>query len=281
MMVRVINQMGRLILISSAYAMNSRLKNVSVSSIENWFDKKQFFFILSIGRSGSMFLANLLNKATHHQVLHEPTRLDFLAYAQAFYGLETKFDYLSEFRKKFIYLHNYKQDFIQYGEVNSILRRHSGMIRENIPNVRIFYLVRDGRDVVRSMMARRTYTYKDPNSFIIKPKQGSEFLQNWSRMDRFERICWYWWVENQYLIETIGRPILFEKLIEDYDYFYESLLVPLQIDISREIWRNEINQPKNPTVKHVIPPWEKWTAEKTEKFDRICSDLMKKLGYYE
>jgi hypothetical protein len=228
-----------------------------------------------------MFLAQLLNKAKGNRVLHEPTRIDFLAYTQAYYDLESKFDYISKLRKRYIYLHNHQSDFSQYGEVNSILRRHSQALRRNIPNLKLFYLVRDGRDVVRSMMARRAFTYKDPNTFLIKPNQNNQYYKDWPKMGRFERLCWYWREENVHLNKLIGKPLLFEKLIKDYEYFKEHLLNPLELDISREQWANEINLPKNPTTEHVIPHWEDWDIERTARFERICGDLMKSLGYDE
>jgi len=276
----VINFFGRLILQAFAAKQDYSLREIPSERIDAWFDAKKIFFVLSIGRSGSMFLANFLNKASGNQVVHEPTRLDFLAYPQAYYGVEKGFDYFSDFRKKFIYWHNHRREITQYGEVNSLLRRHSLAVRENIPNAKLFHLVRDGRDVVRSMMARRTFTLKDPFSLLIHPKQGEDYYEMWFEMDRFERLCWYWWVENKYLVESIVTPIYFERIIKDFDYLKENLLSPLGLDISQENWIDEINQPKNSTAQHAIPHWRDWSQERQDKFDSICGSLMENLGYY-
>ena len=276
----VINQLGKMLLRINIPKLNYSLRNEPPGEIESWFNEKKFFFILSIGRSGSMFLADLLNKDEKNLVLHEPTRLDFLAYSQAFQEAQMTYDYISEFRKKLIYSHNHLSELSQYGEVNSLLRRHAQSIRQNIPNVKVFHLVRDGRDVVRSMMARRTFTKKDPFSMIIHPNKKDDYYGDWSEMDRFERLCWYWWIENKYLADTIGNPLIFEKLIKDYDYIQDNLLIPLGIDINRESWEDKINQPKNSTTQHAIPHWSKWKPERVEQFEKICGSLMEGFGYY-
>lgn len=280
MMEYIADQIGKLIIQFHISLLNRSLRPVPKEQIESWFKEKDMFFLLSLGRSGSMFLANLLNKASGAQVCHEPTRLDFLAHTRAFAGRDKKFDYISDFRRNYIYRKNRKIDFNIYGEVNSLLRRHPQEIKRNLPNVKIFHLVRDGRDVVRSMMARRTFTARDPFSLIIKPKRGEDYFENWAGMDRFERLCWYWWVENQYLDRLIVKPLLFEKLIRDYGYFKENLLVPLGLDISRDIWKDLTLQPKNTTNQHAIPHWKNWSSERKDQFDKICGSLMERFGYY-
>lgn len=275
-----LNQFGKVLLRINILKVNSSLRDVPPGQVESWFNKKRFFFILSLGRSGSMFLADLLNKDENNLVLHEPTRLDFLAYIQAFQGAMTNYDYISEFRKKLIFYRNNLSELSQYGEVNSLLRRHPQTIRQNIPNVKLFHLVRDGRDVVRSMMARWTYTAKDPFANLIRPKPGEKFYNNWPEMNRFEKLCWYWRIENEHLDEMIGNPFHFEKLISDYHYLKENLLDPLELNISQKDWLDKINVPKNSTTKHTIPHWKKWNTERNEQFDYICGDLMKKFDYY-
>ena len=89
-------------------------------------------------------------------------------------------------------------------------------------------------------------------------------------MNRFEKLCWYWDIENRYLHENIDEIIYFEKLISDYDYFNKKLLMPLNLDIPKEIWENEAKTPKNITKKHTIPHWSDWKLEDLESFKRIC-----------
>lgn len=251
----------------------------SKKKIDSWFESKTIFFILAIGRSGTNFFSHLLNKSKNAYIVHEPVRSDFRAYKEAFFSERKACKYFKGFRKKEIYLRAKSQNLEIYGEVNSVIRRHCNAIKAFFPKAYIFHLVRDGRDVVRSTMARRTMTGEDPNTKNIKPTEDDLWYNNWARMNRFERLCWYWDVENRYLHENIDSLIQFEKLISDFDYFNKKLLKPLDLNISKEIWEKEIKNPKNITKKHRIPHWREWDTEKLETFNKICGETMKKLGY--
>ncbi|MDA3792459.1 MAG: hypothetical protein PF545_02225, partial [Elusimicrobia bacterium] len=96
---------------------------INSEKIEEWVSSKKIFFILSIGRSGTKFLADLLNKAQGVYIVHEPVRDDFQAYQDAFHSEEKARDYSRHFRKKEIYLRARKKGIKSYGEVNSLLRR--------------------------------------------------------------------------------------------------------------------------------------------------------------
>lgn len=252
---------------------------ITKKRVNSWFDDKKIFFILAIGRSGTFFFYHLLNKAKYTHVVHEPVKSDNRSYEEAFFNEKKAFRYFKNFRKKEIFLRCKNEDFKTYGEVNSVLRRHCNAIKEVFPNAVIFHLVRDGRDVVRSMMARKTMLRGDRNTKRIKPPKSNPWYDKWDTMNRFERLCWYWDVENRYMIENIDRIIYFEKLLSDYDYFNKNLLEPLNLEITKETWENEISAPKNITKKHAIPRWNEWCPEKLKSFYEICGETMQVLGY--
>lgn len=252
---------------------------ISHNTIDNWINNKTIFFIFSMGRSGTKFIANLLNKAPNTLIVHEPTRSDFRAYQEAFNSEKKAFKYIHNFRKEEIYLRARKKEISTYGEVNSTLRRHSKVLKQVFPNAIFFHLIRDGRDVVRSMMSRQTMTNMDRNTKKISPLNGDPWKSKWSQMTRFERICWYWAIENQYLNENIKNTIKFEMLISNYDYFKKKLLNPLNLAISKEIWMKEIEIPKNITIKYKISHWKDWDKEQIDKFKLICGEIMKINGY--
>ena len=259
----------------------SRLKVwITSHDVEKWINNKEVFFILAIGRSGTMFLSQLLNKSPNALVVHEPVRSDFRAYKQAFYSEIRAHKYIRKFRKKEIFLRNRKNTIEIYGEVNSVLRRHCNAIKKSFPKAKILHLIRDGRDVVRSMLSRKTMTNEDQNTKNIMPENGDLWYNEWSSMNRFERLCWYWDVENRYLSENIENTIIFEELISNYEYFKTNLLIPLDLEISEEIWQREVKTPKNITPKYNLHPhWTKWDQKNKENFFRLCGDTMNKLGY--
>lgn len=275
----IIRGLGRLIIKVGSVRLDYLLKDVPDRKFDSWFKDRKIIFILSLGRSGSLFLADLLNEDPEVTFFHEPNRVDFFAYLNAFHNPESAPKYITGFRKKLIYHLGKKNAVKGYGEVNSILRRHVLALKQKIPDARFIHLVRDGRDVVRSMMARRTYTYWDPITRFIKPKRGEKFAEDWSIMSRFEKLCWYWWHENSYLRDQLSTFIRFEDLIGDYGYFSEEVLTPLGLHVPQEVWQNKVSQPKNVTRKHLIPHWEDWKDKYKIGFYKICGSLMEDLGY--
>ncbi|NJE12880.1 sulfotransferase [Thermococcus sp. LS2] len=251
---------------------------IDEDDIEEWFNTKNVFFILSIGRSGTQFLSDLLNKAPGALVVHEPF-IEAIPHQEAFHNPREAEKYIQTFRKKEIYLRVHKFDIETYGEVNSFLRRHCNALKKAFPKAKLLHLVRDGRDVVRSMYSRETMKPGAYDTKRIYPKEDDPWRDEWPRMSRFEKLCWYWMIENKYLRECIGKTIQFEKVISDYNYFKKNVLKPLNLEIPREIWEETINKPKNITVRYKLPHWREWDQKKREAFERICGEEMKKCGY--
>lgn len=245
--------------------------------VEEWFESKNLFFILSIGRSGTKFLANLLSKAPRALVVHEPF-IESIPHQEAFHDPDRAMRYIEGFRKREIYVRVRKFDVDTYGEVNSFLRRHCLALKKVFPRAKLLHLVRDGRDVVRSMYSRETMMAGAYDTRMIYPRSGA-WRDKWSSMNRFERLCWYWMVENRYLRECIGRTVQFERILSSYEYFRENVLEPLGLKVSREVWKRAVDRPKNVTEVYRLPHWSKWSDEMKSAFERICGEEMEKCGY--
>jgi hypothetical protein len=244
-----------------------------------WANNWDFFFILALGRSGTAFLAHLLNQARGAYVFHEPAFEDFEAAVRAFYSPLAAERYMQQFRKKEIYLRMRNTPPGVYGEVNSGLRRHTEAIKTTFPNATLVHLVRDGRDVVRSMMSRRTMTLKDPFTSRIHPTGQDSCKARWTKMDRFARICWFWQSENSYLRTKIGNPVQFEKILSSYEYFYNTILAPCHIFIDKKEWETAVVSPNNRTSTFRMQNWDTWTPRQQETFREICGDEMAECGY--
>jgi len=149
---------------------------ISDEEIDEWFNSKKLFFILSIGRSGTKWLANLLNKAPRALVVHEPF-IEAIPHQEAFHDPKKAEEYIMKFRKKEIYLRVHNHDIDIYGEVNSFLRRHCEALKKAFPNAIILHLVRDGRDVVRSMYSRETMLPGAYDTKYIRPKPGDPYYK--------------------------------------------------------------------------------------------------------
>ena len=254
----------------------------SIDSIDETLAQKQIFIGCSTIRSGSTFLADLMqNSLPNAKIEHEPNINDYWNYAAVLQQPEAAFDYIESYRKQDILWRINKANTNIYGEWNPFFIMHMKAAKALIPTAKLIHLVRDGRSVVRSIMAREVLGTKDPMTKIVRPSIDDEYHDEWDSMTRFEKVCWKWQSENKFLRETIDTaPIKFELLIKSYDYFKEQLLNPLEIEISQEQWQTAINQPKHASPKHRMPKWEHWKSSEKQIFKRICGEEMRNLGYF-
>jgi hypothetical protein len=252
---------------------------VAQSLVEEWVNNWKIFFILGFGRSGTAFMADLLNKASGAYVFHEPVLEDFFAHARAHRNPKDADRYMGGFRKKEIFTRMRHLPSGIYGEVNSTLRCHAEAIRKAFREVTLIHLVRDGRDVVRSSVGRRTMTVRNPFSMSIHPDESDPWRVPWREMDRFARICWFWQEENSRLRKTIGNPVQFEKILSSYEYFQSEILEPCHIHIDTNVWESAVASPRNTTDKFSMPRWDQWTLEQQKTFREICGEEMENCGY--
>jgi hypothetical protein len=205
--------------------------------------------------------------------------MDFLAYAAAFHHPDLALAYLERFRLKEVYVRTRGKAMKIYGEVNSVLRRHAHALGQVFPQSARLHLVRDGRDVVRSMMSRRTLSPGDPVTVLVSPHEDDPWAETWPQMNRFERLCWYWTTENRFLRRSLDHTVQLEAAVADYDYFATHLLAPLGLDIPRHAWIAVRERPKNVTQRYRIPHWSDWEHERKEIFEGICGEEMRENGY--
>ena len=252
---------------------------VNQNALNAWMKEWKFFFVLGFGRSGTAFMANFLNQAQGAHVFHEPVFEDFYAHARAHYDPKAAERYIQGFRKKEIYSRMGHIPSGIYGETNGNLRCHANAIRKAFPSAEIIHLVRDGRDVVRSHMSRRTMTIKNPFSMSMHPMETDPWKAHWHEMGRFARICWYWQEENRRLRTTIGKTVQFEKILTSYELFEKEVLEPCGIHIEKTIWESARSTPRNITSEFSMPKWDQWTKEQQKNFLEICGDEMTQCGY--
>ena len=254
------------------------------------------FFIVGHGRSGTMFLSRLLNSAERVVVKHEDYDDDIVYFHL---GMTNNYQNIiahqlaGRFKKIFDGL---PDDIVVYGEVNSLLRYNIEWIKQNL-NPILLHLIRDGRDVVRSMYSRGVYLYQT-RYIPAYPDDSDPYSHKWHKMDRFEKLCWYWNQSNVYLKKRIDGFIRFEDILTDYDLLDKKILTPVNIQLTEERWKTMIEQPVNythisrtknflkkilPNYRTVevetIPHWKEWDSEMTHKFWEICGDTMREFGY--
>jgi len=251
------------------------------AAINDWYNEHTLFFGFAFFRSGTTFLADFLNKNLPDSIVqHEPDLSDYLYYTKAFQNETETFNYIKDYRLAEIYNRVHTFPIKIYGEVNPFLRRHCIALKQFCPQAKQFHIVRDGREVLRSLMTRNFF---GPNHFwtsLIYPSPDDDFIQHWKEHSRFEKICWLWISDNEYLRNNVHHLVQFENLISDYDYFKEALTDYLGIPtIDPDTWNKGIRKTMNQTPAHSFPSFKDWSDDEKKIFERICGEEMVLLGY--
>ena len=184
-------------------------------------------FILGHGRSGTMWVAKALRACTDLDARHESMRKEL---GPDFGGVES----------------------------NGNLCRFAKQIPEAYPGARVIHQVRDGRDVVRSVMTK-------------KERKGRTLRQ----------ACERWVLINQRLMVDIGQCNRYrlEDLISIQGSF-ETLALSLRAwSFNGQAWEEVRIRPMNQSRVHTFPPYEDWKPEEQEMFWEICGETMGRLGY--
>lgn len=228
------------------------------------------FFVTGMGRSGTKWLASLLDKAPNVRVYHEPFfKHDRKVYRRFYVGKSDPQVYLSEraFLMGKVWLGHQE---LAWGEVNSYLRYC-------VPAVRDFFealvvgLVRDGRYTVRSIINRGVFHLNHP----LKPLDP-ELQARWNKAGQFGKVCWYWADAYERLIADGVRIFKLEQLNQDYRYFL-SLCNILGIYITHPVWASHACRPVNVGI------WDdarlKWDGEQQSAFRTWAGEIQDYFGY--
>jgi hypothetical protein len=239
---------------------------------------RRVFLVTSTGRTGTTWLAALLNRIDDCHVVHEPLPVEQCAHVEALQSPGTALDYMAGFRLREIAWRLRHDRSGTYGEVNGALRRHVGALRSLLPHARIIHLVRDPRQVIISMLNRTALTSRDKvYSELHHPAELDR--AEWSGMDRFARLCWLWAADNAHLrLHSDGRAV-FEEITRDYDSFRRQILEPLELHIDESIWTEHMGVGHNATSvrddQHDV-----WTAEQHEVFERFVAPELSNYACY-
>lgn len=250
------------------------------AAVDEWIRSKRFFFGYGVFRSGTTFLADFLNRHAKHAVVqHEANVNDYWYYTKAMHSESEAATYATEYRKAEIYFRTNTLDFDVYGEINPFLRRHCAAMKLAFPEAKQFQIVRDPRNVLRSLMSRELFDRKDPMGHVIFPPKEDPYSEKWNSMSRFEKLCWLWAADNRFIRKNTHHTILFEKLRKDFDYFDSHVLKFLDLEMNPDDWHSEINTVYNSTPRYTFPKYPEWTAEQKRQFETICGEEMAVYGY--
>lgn len=231
-------------------------------------------FVLSSGRSGTLWLKELLSSIDKTNSFHEPGGVhDRRAFTESYRDEKKARQYI--FNKRPWRPEDHNDDSVYY-EVNSYLRYHASALQEK-SNSYLVHLVRNPKSVIHSHRPRPIYTVDD--NIKITPKKDDPFYDVWDQFNRFEKICWNWWNANKYLKDNIPRTTRLEDLNRSYKAFEKSLLKPFLNGNYKDKWQKYRNNKMHETSENNFPPPEDWSHRQKKSFEQICGPLAEELGY--
>lgn len=296
--------------------------------------KKLTVIVTSLGRTGTQFFANLLRDLLPDATsLHEPDYFNVGQYAGTRIGLQEAARQIKESRFSNLVLrkmmgrwnlvalsdarirgemsvaeagHHLRQqraDFVHsrpgtlYAESSSAYYGLLDVLPLVYSQHRAIYIVRDGRDWVRSKMnwgkmyaksgwrSRLSHTWPTALDF-----PGDVWHDRWPDMTRFERICWAWARLNRFAVAGIGdnphaRLFRFEDIFladKRYQVLTELITFATSFPGLHPLAPGALDG-RLETISHQsqghFPRWSAWSAAQRDQFLALCGPLMAELGY--
>jgi hypothetical protein len=255
----------------------------------------KFIFLAALPKSGTTLAAGLMAKVEnvagqHEYIGNRPADLRAPYLQLSWYlGREYAVPYLQRVRRAI----EAEFDAEYFCDVGAGLQRSAPFLEEVFEPEAIFHLVRDPRNVVRSLYTHRTE--QTDRQLPLMPKSSKE-IDEWLAADKFAHICMQWAETTRFLVETGAHLIRLENLVSDYGYFRSEVLERCNLTLSEADWHEHVKSRVNPTpsrfyrfarakikrrgyVPEQLPPYDQWPPSRQREFDRICGDAMAMVGY--
>lgn len=239
---------------------------------------QRLMIVVSTGRTGTQWLANTLNLAADGVAVHASIKAEQFAWVRAFNN-ETTTAHYCDFRVKYLKRAALMSSGRAYIECNSALRRHVQVLRARVPTLYIPHIIRDGRDSINSVMHRKSLTSQDPIAWCVRSNLCRDG-RCWRAMDKFQRACWIWRIDNEYLTRFADRTIRFEQMITDFDLFHHVFCEPHGIELSASSWGARLGLRENLNKRKTLTGWHEWTVSQRRFFEQECGALMSQFGSF-
>jgi hypothetical protein len=157
-------------------------------------------------------------------------------------------------------------------EANVYLDRLLPQLRDVFPEAIIVHLVRDPKDVVRSILNRDWYdTPEDRRHPPMK-------VDGWERLSRFDKACWYARLTNETLLDAAHRTLVFERMVRDLKYLTEQLR-DMGIAVYPRLAAAEHEKKINAGRKETFPHYDHWIEKLVQSYHDVCDPVLSRLGY--
>lgn len=269
-------------------------------------------FIIGSARSGTTALCEILNTATNADFHMEPQPNLNVESRPKLHGINL--DY-----KKILQTtvgERIDQAPRIYGEKNVTL---TAFIKElyELYDARFVFLVRDGREVVQSMMNWHTEMFgnfyreckypvklseraqkviddlpleKDTSNYSRpRPVPGDPWYEQWPDFTLHQMLCWYWWKINTVALDSLDsipcKNIVYFNFSEPYSLIEQigNIFNSFRLEGFDESVVNKMLTTRINSIENRIgglrrwPVWMDWSDKKLDQFWEICGDTMEKL----
>ena len=238
-------------------------------------------FVLGTGRCGTQTLARILDALPGCSVVHEATPPLLDEVTASLRGELSHADLVE--------LLAATRDPAALGgdrlsaESNQRLSFILPALNEAFPRARYLWLIRDGREVVASMLHRHWYhaheaRLREPHHEISVRNRtrgdlvGEMSTQEWSRLGQFERICWYWSFTNRTIEKMSGQLGLqvLKLRLEDLSTELEAVMKFFDLDDMEAPTPYRANRAR----RGAPLPWTEWSRSQRRAFERLCGPTM-------
>jgi len=231
------------------------------------------FLVTGQGRSGTQWLAQILNKMTSSvTVFHEPCgQSDSRVYQGFYFGSSDPLKYFPSRVKRMEDL-SARHPEKGFAEVTSYIRYCADEFRQYF-SCPVAAIVRDGRYTVRSMLARKLYQ-KEGRPGIYP--QDNEVALEWDSMSPLAKTSWYWADTYRRLLDLQIPTFRLEDLCTD-----TARMILLSKHLGIEVDIPTYEKLKHLRIHQAIDPKEPlgWTSSNMAEFMRFAGDIQSLFNY--
>ncbi|MFX0115108.1 MAG: sulfotransferase [Candidatus Hodarchaeota archaeon] len=269
------------------------------------------FYIIGCPRSGTTAVAKILNTATNAEVhVEQEPKRELCIAARNLYKkqLSNPLETIRALKGKQI--SSASERGLVYGDKNPNYLQFVPYI-DAVWNSKFIFVLRDGREVVRSSMA--SYKHWSGNYYgleedgevsnpvspeddwwdysRLRPNPGHPYYEQWKGLSRFEKCCWNWNEFNSQIIQHTGKldkkkwalinmnHTTSEYLREIFDFLE---LEGFSASLVDEMLSSRINSlMEKAGLEHDYPHWDNWSQNKMKIFNKHCGKMMKRFSYYK
>ncbi|MBD3228449.1 MAG: hypothetical protein GF329_09695 [Candidatus Lokiarchaeota archaeon] len=161
---------------------------------------------------------------------------------------------------------------------------------------KLIFIVRDGRDWVRSMINKKGWYQNRDYLNIFNSRLNTKMFNNiseikWTKLTNFEKLCWSWYTVNSYAIKSIeknkkSKLFRFEDIFKGDNRYKElNKLITFATSLKNnknipyQSFNGALDKKANISPTYSFPNWKQWSYPMRNTFNKFCASLMDELGY--